>query len=211
MYNLIAKDLRLQKILLIISTVLVFFFVLLEYGLVFTVVAIAINYVINVHFLDNRDESNKGHRFMNSLPYSRRQIILSKYISIVVMTLVTVVVTLIVQLLINVILPSYSVDIGTYKEIWISFIIVLLFATIYLPTFYRFRNKNLLSGFTMITLVVLLLWWKIEEWLNVSQYMSKVSAQLSMTEIITYTSIAAVVLYIVSYLLTVKIYERIDF
>jgi ABC-2 type transport system permease protein len=211
MYNLIAKEFRLQKKFFVFYLVLICLWLVAEYSFVAVIVMTGYMYVLNAYTLDSTANSNHGDKLMNSLPYTRQQIVLSKYVAPLIVTVITIIYTMIVQVLINKSIPGYSAELGTKKDIWIGIIIVLLLITVLLPIFYFFRNGYVLGIIAFVMLPILILWSKIDEWLKISASIYEISTQFSIEETIAYTSIFAVAISIASYMLTVKIYQRMDF
>jgi ABC-2 type transport system permease protein len=205
MYNLIIKDIRSQKYWLILCIALVCLFQYTQVGFLLAVYIFITNYIISAHQIDAKEGKSTYHKFINSLPYSRQKIILSKYIGGLLAGIAAVLITLIVQL------PNYPLELEQLREVWAGLVSAMVFASFYLPICYRFRNMYLPLLFMTFFVGVFVAWNQINEWINISSYIQKMNESLSMAETITYTSIFVGLLYVASYWLTVKIYERTDF
>ncbi|MEH7457540.1 ABC transporter permease [Bacillus pseudomycoides] len=208
MYNLILKDFRLQKLimLLYIFITCVFIGTFGSFGLI--VVLVACSYMMNLHYYD---EKNNSHKFINSLPYSRKTIIMSKYIGTMLFTLMVVVFSLLIQAVIQFASPTYGVEIANPQAIVVSVLIVMLFTSIYLPFFYRFTNKYLMVAVSIIFPVFVVLWRTIEASVNITDLVYSVTTQFTINQLIILTSIVTILIFIGSYFLTVRIYKRTDF
>ncbi|EJR14883.1 MULTISPECIES: ABC-2 transporter permease [Bacillus] len=208
MYNLILKDFRLQKLMILFYLLGICFFIGTFGSFGFIVVLVAGSYMINLHYYD---EKNNSHKFINSLPYSRNKIIMSKYIGTVLFTILVVLFSLLIQAVIQFASPNYGVEIETPQTIMVSVLTVMLFTSIYLPFFYRFTNKYLMAAVSIIFPVCVVLWRPIEAYVNITGLVYSVTAQFTINQLITFASIITILIFIGSYFLTVKIYKRTDF
>ncbi|MDA1532236.1 MULTISPECIES: ABC-2 transporter permease [unclassified Bacillus cereus group] len=208
MYNLILKDFRLQKLMILFYLLGICFFIGTFGSFGFIVVLVAGSYMINLHYYD---EKNNSHKFINSLPYSRNKIIMSKYVGTVLFTILVVLFSLLIQAVIQFASPNYGVEIETPQTIMVSVLTVMLFTSIYLPFFYRFTNKYLMAAVSIIFPVCVVLWRPIEAYVNITGLVYSVTAQFTINQLITFASIITILIFIGSYFLTVKIYKRTDF
>ncbi len=72
MYNLILKDFRLQKLIILLYLIIICFFIM-TFGSFYLMVVLPVgSYVINLHYYDAK---NNSHKFINSLPYSRKKLL----------------------------------------------------------------------------------------------------------------------------------------
>jgi hypothetical protein len=126
-------------------------------------------------------------------------------------TIIAVLYTLLIQAIIRFIFPTYGVEIATLQTIWITVLTVMFFTSIYLPFFYRFTNKYLLSAGSLAFIVVIFVWEKITTYINLANLIHRVTTQFSSNELIILASIVIILMLIGSYFLTVKIYKRTDF
>jgi len=77
MFNLIRKDIVLQKITLLIMLPLLVVYLFLENSSVWGGIIFSIAIIMNAY---NIDEKSSIHMLLNSLPYTRNEIVSSKYI-----------------------------------------------------------------------------------------------------------------------------------
>ncbi|TCW43413.1 ABC-2 family transporter [Bacillus thuringiensis] len=207
MYNLILKDFRLQKLIILLYLIIICFFIM-TFGSFYLMVVLPVgSYVINLHYYDAK---NNSHKFINSLPYSRNSIIMSKYIGTMIFMLIVVSFSLSIQAIIQFVSPTYG-QIATPQEIVISILTAMLFTSLYLPFFYRCTNKYLIAAVSIIFPVFVVLWRTIEAYINITDLAYSVTTQFTINQLIILVSIATILIFIGSYFLTVRIYKRTDF
>ncbi|PFN14425.1 ABC transporter permease [Bacillus cereus] len=207
MYNLILKDFRLQKLIILLYLIIICFFIM-TFGSFYLMVVLPVgSYVINLHYYDAK---NNSHKFINSLPYSRNSIIMSKYIGTMIFILILVSFSLSIQAIIQFVSPTYG-QIATPQEIVISILTAMLFTSLYLPFFYRFTNKYLIAAVSIIFPVFVVLWRTIEAYVNITDLAYSVTTQFTINQLIILVSIVTILIFIGSYFLTVRIYKRTDF
>lgn len=207
MYNLILKDFRLQKLIILFYLIIICFFIM-TFGSFYLMVVLPVgSYVINLHYYEAK---NNSHKFINSLPYSRNSIIMSKYIGTMIFMLIVVSFSLAIQAIIQFVSPTYG-QIATLQEIVISILTAMLFTSFYLPFFYRFTNKYLIAAVSIIFPVFVVLWRTIEAYVNITDLAYSVTTQFTINQLIILVSIVTILIFIGSYFLTVRIYKRTDF
>ncbi|MDZ4438675.1 ABC-2 transporter permease [Bacillus cereus] len=207
MYNLLLKDILIQKFFFLFYIGLIVLYQVNESSFVITVSVVGTMFIINSHYYDNK---GNGQMLINSLPYSRNEIILSKYIGASIFAVITTIFTLFLQWFFAKIQISNELDFGTPQTIWISFIIIMLFTAFFLPFFYRFKNKYLLTIFTLIFFMALIGWKNINKSLGIMEDIQKISIELTANEIYSVLSSITLVIFISSYFVTVKIYKKCD-
>ncbi|EJQ57216.1 MULTISPECIES: ABC-2 transporter permease [Bacillus] len=208
MLNLILKDFRLQKVIMLLYLVVACLFIGTFGSFGLTVVLIACSYMMNLHYYDDK---NNSHKFINSLPYSRNTIIMSKYIGVIIFTLAVVLFSLLIQEIIQFISPTHGGKVASLQEIIISILTVMFLTSIYFPFCYRFANKYLLIAVSAVSPVLIILWNSIGEYINIIDAMQKATTQLTVNQMVTLISLVIILIFIASYFLTVKIYKRTDF
>ncbi|PEY37138.1 ABC transporter permease [Bacillus cereus] len=207
MYNLILKDFRLQKLIILLYLIIICFFIMTVGSFYLMVVLPVGSYVINLHYYDAK---NNSHKFINSLPYSRKSIIMSKYIGTMIFMLIVVSFSLSIQAIIQFVSPTYG-QIATPQAIVISILTAMLFTSLYLPFFYRFTNKYLIAAVSIIFPVLVVLWRTIEAYVNITDLVYSVTTQFTINQLVILASIVTILIFIGSYFLTVRIYKCTDF
>lgn len=199
MVYLLRRDLILQKrmLWLYIPFILIFVFTWSSPFLIFTVAALYIPYNALAY-----DEQVNSDKLLNSLPYTRLEITLYRYLGTLVYTLISVLVVSLILILFD--KPFTLFDIG----IGISFFLVI--ASFTYPLFQIFKQGNI----TTIIIVAFVL--SVGVLSSVSEYLGDFGSILSNSSIsqpLLFLSLMLSVLaiYFMSWLITYKIYSKKDF
>ncbi|MGD6817679.1 ABC-2 transporter permease [Metabacillus sp. 84] len=208
MYNLILKDVKLQKWLHLFYIAIAVFYLLMESSLAVVIGIIGINYAINCHWGDHK---KNGNMFLLSLPYSRTQIILSKFTGTFLFTLITAFAAAGFQSIYSWIM-SGNLYFASPAEILTGILLVMIGASFYFPFFYKFDNKYLLAAFSFILVLLIFTGYKLMDYAGeqVREFFQTI-VKLSQTEQLLYLGIAAIGITVLSFLLTVQIYKKRDF
>ncbi|MFJ8529471.1 ABC-2 transporter permease [Bacillus sp. NPDC094106] len=134
MLNLIKRDLILQKKQLLVYLGCIVFFIVMNMHpiLIFTITSIFIPF--NTHSYDEKTETNI---LLNSLPYTRKEIVASRYIGAFIYMLLAIAVTSAMLIIFQ---KSFTVE-----HILIGNALFLLFAAVTFPLFYQFKQKHMSS------------------------------------------------------------------
>lgn len=132
MLNLIKRDLILQKKQLLIYLGFIIFFIVMNKHpiLIFTIASILIPF--NTHAYDAKAETNI---LLNSLPYTRKEIVASRYIGTIVYMLLAMAVTSVMLIVFQ---KSFTIE-----HIVMGNALFLLFAAITFPLFYQFKQDHM--------------------------------------------------------------------
>ncbi|WP_144569612.1 ABC-2 transporter permease [Bacillus pseudomycoides] len=143
MLNLIKRDLILQKKQLLVYLGFIIFFIVMNKHpiLIFTIASILIPY--NTHAYDAKAETNI---LLNSLPYTRKEIVASRYIGAIVYMLLAIAVTSAMLIIFQ---KSFTVE-----HIVMGNALFLLFAAITFPLFYQFKQDHMLLIIMALFLVL---------------------------------------------------------
>lgn len=201
MFNLMKKDLILQKRLLIVYVVLLIIYLRSDLSIVFSVVMISSLFVINSHYYDEKDKANI---LLNSLPYSRKEVVSSKYIGALLFAVIVMLVYVIGQYFVD----SSFVNLS-YKQIISCFIGTMLFTAFYLPFFYKFTQQYLLVAFSGFFVIVIITVQPISEFI-MSNFQETIQLLQSMATIQLYSimTILVIIIYSFSWILSIKIYSN---
>ncbi|TYS16595.1 ABC-2 transporter permease [Rossellomorea vietnamensis] len=143
MLNLIRRDIILQKWQLVFFIPIILFFILMGSHPVMTFLVASIFIPFNAYAYDEKAETNI---LLNSLPYTRSEIIASRYLGAIGHMLAAVGVT-------SLSLVVFDVPF-TLKDIAISTSLFLLFSSFSFPLFYIFKSGHI---FTVILITFLAL------------------------------------------------------
>ncbi|MDQ0229144.1 ABC-2 transporter permease [Metabacillus malikii] len=143
MLNLLRKDIILHKqmFVILLPILLVYLFLGASHilvGFVFSTVMVMTSFAM--------DEKSEINMLLNSLPYTRNEIVSSKYLGVFVLTFIVVVTIFIGNIIFN-------QELIPFIDIFFIFIIVMMFAAVLLPFSYKFKSQYLLIASIVLFLV----------------------------------------------------------
>jgi len=212
MYNLIRKDFILQKYLMLFYLFIAIFYTMTDMSMGLIITVLSVFFTINSHYYD---EKGKNNVLINSLPFSRKQIIASKYIGVLIFLFITTLIIWLIRFICQDIV-SNSMTGGSITELLTSYAIAILFVSFYFPFFYRFPNRILLSSFSILVIMMVALGKTIvSRFGNVmSDFINGIhtfSSQFSTTGLYISAFVITILIFSSSWFLTLKIYENKDF
>lgn len=199
MFNLIRKDLTLQKktLALLLLGLCIYLFLdasPLWVGIVFSI-AISMNAI-------SMDEKSSIHMLINSLPYTRKEIVSSKYIVMVLFTLMVAATIFIGNFIIR-------GELFEWKDILLMVGIVMVAISLMLPFCYKFKSNYLLIatmiGFGVHLLVVNFVVQNLNDRIRELVHML---LSLENTQLYFLIGLLVITLYIGSWLLSIRIYRN---
>ncbi|MFI8708810.1 ABC-2 transporter permease [Bacillus sp. NPDC077411] len=198
MLNLIKRDLILQKKQLLVYLGCIVFFIVMNTHpiLIFTITSIFIPF--NTHAYDEKTETNI---LLNSLPYTRKEIVTSRYIGTIVYMLLAIAVTSAMLIIFQ---KSFTVE-----HIVMGNALFLLFAAITFPLFYQFK-QNHMSSIVMVSFLVLAHFGPAAVQFLVTKFSTVTDAifSLSVSALYTIATVIIVCTYIISWGVSLIIYQR---
>ena len=158
------------------------------------------------------DEKSSINKFLNALPYTRKEIVSSKYISALVLTFIVV----------------FGIFIGTFimhkeiidwKEMMLVISLVLIFVSFAFPFSYKFKSQYLMTGSAILFVALMVIGNVIipkvipmlEDTMDLEEKVNGLVQKLfSLQDVQLYGLIAIVivVLYGCSWLLSIRIYSK---
>lgn len=198
MFNLIRRDVILQKRQLLIFIPFILFFIIMgaQPALIFLVASIFIPF--NTYAYDEKAETNI---LLNSLPYTRREIIASRYLGALLYMILSIGIASLALLAFN---KPFSIT-----DIAIGSGLFLLFAAFTFPLFHLFKSGYITTVVLISFLLLTYLSRPIVSFINenltvITDFIFSLSTQL------IYMGAAAVILtfYAVSWGVTTVIYQR---
>lgn len=202
MVNLIWKDILIQKrqIPIYLGIIILCFW---EDGVPLWWLAFitSISFIMNAFYYDEKDNINI---LLNSLPYTRKQIVISKYLGALVFTGLFIGVIMGGGFIINGMELSFS-----WKDILHTFGLIMAFLSIIFPFFYKFKQQYLMIG-AMVLFVVAIFTFRIvmqifnEQFAKAFQWL----ASLPELQLYSFAALSILLLYGASWLLSMRIYER---
>ncbi|AYO31493.1 ABC-2 transporter permease [Biomaibacter acetigenes] len=114
MFNLVLKDFLIQKKTFLIAFVYsVFFFIVFRGNVfkdfVYIMGSVAIGYIY-IMYTVNLDEKNKSYLIINSLPVTRRQVVMSRYLFYIAVIFIGILIMSLVGMILKTV-PGFS-DLG---------------------------------------------------------------------------------------------------
>ncbi|EJS69702.1 MULTISPECIES: ABC-2 transporter permease [Bacillus] len=202
MLNLIKKDLILQKTFL--PAYLLFLVTYLWAGMdvAYVIIICSAVFVINTYQSDDKDNANI---LVNSLPYTRKEIISSKYVGTLFFTIVIIPFCLVGKYFI---LDSMEFQLSLESYI-LGFLAVMLITAFYIPFFVAFKVKKLVPVFIFLSIGVIYLMRNTPYLLN--KYANGVLTflkEISDLKLFLIFAVIAVGCYGVSWILSIRIYQN---
>ncbi|WP_448163949.1 ABC-2 transporter permease [Bacillus thuringiensis] len=202
MLNLIKKDLILQKTFL--PAYLLFLVTYLWAGMdvAYVIIICSAVFVINTYQSDDKDNANI---LVNSLPYTRKEIISSKYVGTLFFTIVIIPFCLVGKYFI---LDSMEFQLSLESYI-LGFLAVMLITAFYIPFFVVFKVKTLVPVFIFLSIGVIYLMRNTPYLLN--KYANGVLTflkEISNLKLFLIFAVIAVGCYGVSWILSIRIYQN---
>ncbi|KPN95995.1 ABC-2 transporter permease [Lysinibacillus sp. ZYM-1] len=201
MLNLILKDILIQKNILIIYIATIILYLMVNVSSVFIVFIYSIVFVLSAFSNDEKDNANI---LLNSLPYTRKEIVSSKYIGTLIFTGFFMFYTYLFDFLLN----GKEVAV-LWKEILLIMGLVMIVISFILPISYKFKTKYL-TIFMMVSFAIYLV--MVKSFFPNFNNLVKTVVQNFMTvqelQLYLIITLLIVLLYIGSWMLSIRIYER---
>lgn len=201
MVNLILKDIIIQKNTIIIYIATIILYLLADVSPIFLGVLYSVVFIMTTFSADEKDNANI---LLNSLPYTRKEVVSSKYMGALIFTSVIIFIIYLGDFFLN-----GKGELFLWKEILLIMGLVMVTISFILPISYKFKSKYLLmilvalGGIYLVTVTILLP--NLHDILRgfVQNFLTLQETQMYFVAILT-----TVILYIGSWLLSIRIYER---
>lgn len=199
MLNLIRKDLLLQKKTLMILLPLLFIYLLLDRSTIWVGVLFCIALIMQSFSMD---EKPSIQTLLNSLPYTRKEIVSSKYIGACIFAFL---------IMLTIFIGSFIIhkEIIPWEQLLFIVSIVIVFISFAFPFSYLFKSQYLMFGFAVLFGLYFIIVSKFIPDLN-DRLRESVQMILSFDSALLYLGVmlSVVLLYIFSWLLSLYIYNR---
>ncbi|MFJ8089381.1 ABC-2 transporter permease [Lysinibacillus sp. NPDC095746] len=201
MANLIFKDILIQKkmIVLYIATIILYLLInvsLVKIGFLYSLAIITMSF--------SYDEKDNANILLNSLPYTRKQIVSSRYIGSLIYTSLIILITYLGNFLLN-----GKETLFLLKDIVIIIGLVMVAISFILPICYKFKTQALMiaSGtlFGIYLVTVKYLFPSFNDTLRelIQKFLTLQETQMYFVAIFT-----IIILYVGSWLLSIRIYAK---
>ena len=199
MVSLIVKDFIIHKKMLLAMLLGIIVYMFLNASVI--LVGIIFTLAIVMHIF-SYDEKKSIQMLLSSLPYTRREIVSSKYISTFIYILLVIGAIVISNFFVNEQLPNW-------KQFIIVIGIVVLVLSFLFPFSYQFTSKYLLIGsFSFFGIYLLIGKFLVP---NINDEIRSIIAKIlefNNTQIVIGAGIMLSILYLLSWLLSIRIYEK---
>ncbi|MFP7199245.1 ABC-2 transporter permease [Bacillus licheniformis] len=199
MFNLILKDIILQKKTLAASFLVLCVYLMLDISPIW--VGVVFSIVISMYAF-SIDEKSSIHMLLNSLPYTRKGIVSSKYIVVVLFTSMVAAAIFIVHFIIH---REFTI----WKDILLMVAIVMTAASFMLPFCYKFKSNYLviasIAAFGLYMLTINFLVQNLNDQIREFIHML---LTLQNTFLYLIVAISIITLYGCSWLLSIRIYRN---
>jgi hypothetical protein len=199
MLNLLRKDFFLQKKILLILLAALLVYLFLDVSIIWIGFVFGIVMIMNAF---NQDEKSSIQMLLNSLPYSRREIVSSKYIGALLFMFILVV---------TIFLGKFAIhrQITDWRELMVMVCAVIISISLLLPFSYQFQSRYLYTASIVAFGVYLFVINFVIPNLN-DRVRGLMNTLLDLPHINFYliTSVSAIVLYSVSLIVSIRIYRN---
>lgn len=199
MFNLIWKDILLQKTTLMIMLPLLVVYLFLEDSSLYGGLLFSIAIIMQAF---SSDEKASINMLLNSLPYTRKEIVSSKYMGAFVFIGMVVFTIFMGNLIIH-------QEITIWKDILFLICLVMAAISLLFPFSYKFKSQYMLIG-TLVSMVIYLVIipFFIPNMNDKIRAFVQTVLTLPTTQFYLLIGLSVMVLYACSWLLSIRIYER---
>jgi len=199
MFKLIRKDLLLQKRILMTMLPLLLISIYLTTSVIWVAIIFCIAFTMDVF---TKDESPSTNLFWNALPFTRKEIVSSKYIG----ALIYIFLVLITIFIGNLIMYQELIQ---WEQILLIMSIVLTFISFAFPFSYLFKSQYLLIASGVLFVLYLIIINTFVPNLNdIIREITQFALSMEYYQLYLLVFLAIVVLYIFSWMLSIRIYSR---
>ncbi|HLR69628.1 MAG TPA: ABC-2 transporter permease, partial [Virgibacillus sp.] len=197
MFNLIKRDVILQKRQLLIFIPFILIFIITDKHSAFVFLVASIFIPFNAHGYDEKAETNI---LLNSLPYTRTEIIASRYLGAILYMILSIGVTSLALFALN--KPFTMTDIAIAGGLF------LIFAAFTFPLFYIFKSGHVFTA-VLISFILLagigppIVMFLAEHLTVITDFI----VSLSVPALYTGTAVVVMGLYVISWGITTIIYQ----
>ncbi|QPQ28863.1 ABC-2 transporter permease [Lysinibacillus sp. JNUCC 51] len=201
MVNLIFKDILIQKkvILFYIATIILYLLInvsLVKIGFLYSLAFITMSF--------SYDEKDNANILLNSLPYTRKQIVSSRYIGSLIYTSLIIIITYLGNFFLN-----GKETLFLLKDILIIIGLVMVAMSFILPICYKFKTQSLMiaSG-TLFGIYMVTIKYLFPSLNDTLRELTQKFLTLQETQMYFVAILTIIILYVGSWLLSIRIYTR---
>ncbi|MEW9676975.1 ABC-2 transporter permease [Lentibacillus sp. L22] len=201
MLQLIKKDLAIHKFLWIIYFAMLIFFIAFDKDAIFIITLISAYLMMDAFYAD---EQANGHRLWNALPFTRSEVVSSRYAGLLVITFICSSAVMVLELIFKA-----GWNMSLWKEVVGSVVLMMFLGALCFPVFYWISKQKVI--FTLLILYVLLhiagsyAFYYLYLYLLDTRIVPQV---LSNGQLFGSGFVIAICLYLLSWRLSITIYKR---
>ncbi|KOP83684.1 ABC-2 transporter permease [Cytobacillus solani] len=199
MFNLVLKDILLQKKTLMILLPILFFYLFTGASTSYVAIIFCIAIIMNAFALDEKSSINL---LLNSLPYTRKEIVSSKYIGAIVF---------IILVLLTIFIGNWIIhgEIIQWKQLLFTISIVAIFVSLSFPFSYLLKSQYLMIAMGVSFVIYMIIANKFIPDIN-DRIREAVQTVLSFSNSQQYLLLflPVVILYSFSWMLSIRIYSK---
>jgi len=201
MFNLIFKDILIQKKVFLFYIATLVIYLLVDISPILIVVVYSLTFINTALSYDEKDNANI---LLNSLPYTRKEIVSSRYVGVLIFTSLFIMLTYGGRFLLYGKEASFS-----WKAILLIMGLVMVAISFMLPVFYKFKRQYLVffAG-ALVGIYLLMKNLLVPNLNNALRELTQKFLTLQETQMYFLAIFTIVILYIGSWLLSIRIYER---
>lgn len=197
MLHLIKKDIMIHHLSWLLYGGLIIFFTIFDKDPIFIIALMSAIVIMNVFYYD--EEAN-GYKLWTTLPFTRREIVSARYISLLIISVIVVSFVMLI---------NWQWDTLFWLEVIGSFITIMITAAFSFPLFYLFaQNRVILFLLTMYIIFVIgavhgiyYLYVYLFDIAFISPYLMTPLFYIGAT-------LVGLIVYLLSWILSLKIYNR---
>lgn len=199
MFNLVRKDIVLQRKTLLIILAILLVYLLLGISSIWIGFVFCIAIIMSVF---SSDEKTTIHVLLNSLPYTRKEIVSSKYIGVFVFTFIIIFAIYIGNLIIH-------RELTPWRELLFIFSLVMIFTSLAFPFSYKFKSQYLLVAslalFAIYMIIVNIFIKNLND--RIREFVG-VLLHLQSYQLYFLIGFSVIAIYVCSWLLSIRIYNN---
>ncbi|MFS0783200.1 ABC-2 transporter permease [Bacillus sp. 1P06AnD] len=199
MFNLIVKDFFIHKKMLLGTLAGIVFYAFIDVSVMF--VGVLFTFAMAMHIFSS-DEKKSIQTLLSSLPYTRREVVSSKYVSVFVCLFLVMSVVVVSNYFIN-------QEVTNWKQIYFITSVVMVLISFVFPFSYKFTSKYLLTAsIGLFVLYLAVLKFLIPNLNDEIRSITTRIIELNNIQIFLGTGAILILFYVVSWILSVRIYEK---
>lgn len=201
MFNLIFKDILIQKKIFLFYIATLIIYLIIDVSSILIVVVYSLTFINMALSYDEKDNANI---LFNSLPYTRKEIVSSRYVGVLIFTSLFIMITYGGRFLLYGKEASFS-----WKAILLIMGLVMVAISFMLPVFYKFKRQYLVffAG-ALVGIYLLMKNFLVPNLNNTLRELTRKFLTLQETQMYLVAIFTIAILYIGSWILSIRIYER---